>query len=151
MICTVYKASVPGLTLEQHATFRSDIAVQQAKMDEKLTVSECPDFEGQKCLIHHIKMPMLMSNRSIVQIYYTVENADGSLEFMSSSKGSDAVVAAQAGVIKKNVVGNNIVNYMKWTPNEGGCDVVGVNCLDIAGSIPDALKRKGAARQAKVG
>ena len=94
MICTVYKASVPGLTLEQHATFRSNIAVQQAKMDEKLSVSECPDHEGQRTLIHHIKMPMLMSNRSIVQIYYTAENADGSLEFMSSSKGSEAVVAA---------------------------------------------------------
>ena len=67
--------------------------------------------------------------------------------FIGSSEGSDEVAAAQAGVIKKNVVANNIINFQKLTPTEQGCEFVGVNCIDIAGSVPDMLKRKGAERQ----
>ena len=95
-------------------------------------------------------MPMVMTNRSIVQVYYVKENADGSLEFMSTSKGNEELVTVLADKIKKNVVGNNVINYMKLSPIEGGCDWVSVQCLDIAGSIPDMLKRKGAATQAKL-
>ena len=71
-------------------------------------------------------MPTLMTNRSIVQVYYVNENADGSMEFMSTSKGNDEIVTAMAAVIKKNVVANNVINYMKLTPIEGGCDWVSV-------------------------
>ena len=71
-------------------------------------------------------MPTLMTNRSIVQVYYVNENADGSMEFLSTSKGNDEIVTAMAAVIKKNVVANNVINYMKLTPIEGGCDWVSV-------------------------
>jgi hypothetical protein len=91
-------------------------------------------------------MPMMMTNRSVVQVYYLIENCDenGSLIFIASSRATDDVVAAQSKQIKKNVVANNIINYMKLTPTETGCNVETVTCFDIAGSIPDALKRKGA-------
>jgi len=71
------------------------------------------------------------------------------LVFIASSKGTESVVAAQAGVIKKNVVANNIINYTKLTPTADGCEWISVQCMDIAGSIPDAMKRQGAERQAK--
>ena len=64
--------------------------------------------------------------------------------FIASSQGTDEVVAAQSSKIKKNVVGNNIINYSKLTPTDGGCDWVSVQAFDVGGSIPDALKRKGA-------
>ena len=67
-----------------------------------------------------------MSNRSIVQCYYVIENEDGSLIFIASSQGLEDVVAAQAGVIKKNVVANNIINYTKLTPTADGCEWVSV-------------------------
>ena len=89
----------------------------------------------------------MMTNRSVVQVYYLLEgNADGSLIFIASSQGTDDIVAAQSGTIKKNVVANNIINYSKLTPTENGCDWVSVQAFDISGSIPDALKRKGAER-----
>ena len=119
------------------------------KMDSKLTVTDLPDHQGHRCIIQHIKMPFMMSNRSIVQCYYVIEHEDGSLTFIASSKGLEEVVAAQASVIKKNVVANNIINYTKLTPTADGCEWVSVQALDIAGSIPDALKRQGAERQAK--
>ena len=87
----------------------------------------------------------MMTNRSVVNVYYCIEgNADGSLIFITSSQGTDDIVAAQSGKIKKNVVANNIINYSKLTPTENGCDWVSVQAFDIAGSIPDAVKRKGA-------
>ena len=50
---TVSKATVPGLTLEQHAYYRANVVTQMPKLDPegKITVSACPDFEGQKCII----------------------------------------------------------------------------------------------------
>ena len=84
---------------------------------------------------------MILSNRSIPVLFYLRENADGTVEFVASSRGTEAVVAAQAAKIKKDVVGNNVVNYVRLTPTEGGCDWVSVQCMDIAGSMPDALKR----------
>ena len=109
--------------------------------DGKLSVSDCEDFEGQKCIVQHLKMPMMISNRSIPVLFYLRENADGTVEFVASSRGTEGVVAAQAAKIKKDVVGNNVVNYVRLTPTEGGCDWVSVQCMDVAGSIPDALKR----------
>ena len=149
-VMTVAKASVPGLTLEQHRAFRDNLATQQAKIEDKLTVVEIPDVDGHKALIHHIKMPMMMSNRSVVQIYYVKECEDGSLIFISSSRNTDEVVAAQAKIIKKNVVANNMINYQKLTPTEGGCDWVSVQCFDLAGSIPSAIANQGASRQAVI-
>ena len=35
------------------------------------------------------------------------------------------------------------------TPTENGCDWVSVQAFDIAGSIPDAMKKKGAERMSK--
>ena len=71
-------------------------------MDNRVTIVECPAVEGFKCAIQQIKMPMMMSNRSVVNIYYLYENEDGSIVFLSSSRGSDEIVAAQAATIKKS-------------------------------------------------
>ena len=80
-------------------------------------------------------------------LYYLKENKrDGSVEFISSSRGTDEIVSQQAQVIKSNVVGNNVVNYMKLTPTRDGCDLQTVLCVDIGGSIPDYLKRQSAER-----
>ena len=146
---TVSKASIPGLTLDQHRTYRADIINQVPKLDSKITMVQIPDVDGQTAIIQHIKMPMIFTNRSIVLIYYLIEHEDGSIEFIGSSKGTDGVAAAQAGIIKKNVIANNIINYSKLTPTEDGCDFIAVQCMDIGGSVPDAMKRKGAGIQAK--
>ena len=79
--------------------------------DGKISVTDCPDFEGQKCIVQHFKMPMMVTNRSVPVLYYLRENADGTIEFVASSRGTEAVVEAQRGKIKKDVVGNNIINY----------------------------------------
>ena len=85
-----------------------------------------------------------MSNRTIPVLFYLKTNANGSVEFISSSQDTDEIVRQQAGLIDKNVVGNNIVNYTRLTPVKGGCEWVSVLCIDIAGDIPNTLKRQGA-------
>lgn len=119
-------------------------------MDKNATMVECPDVDGLKCLIQQIKMPFMMTNRSVVTLYYTIEEADGSLVFISSSRGTESVAAGLTAVIDKNVLGNNVVNYTKLTPTETGCDWVSVQCMDIGGSIPAALKRQGASKMQSV-
>ena len=79
-------------------------------------------------------------------MYDTQENEDGTFEFFSSSEETEELVEAQAKVVKKDVIANNIINYVKLTPVEGGCEWVSVQALDIAGSIPDMLKKQGASK-----
>ena len=96
------------------------------KLDNKLTISDTPDVDGYRCLVQHIKMPMLMTNRSIVQLYYVIENEDGSLEFIASSQGTEGVMADVASIVKKDVIANNIINYTKLVPDGDGVKWVSV-------------------------
>ena len=82
-----------------------------------------------------------LSNRSNINIEYKIEN-DGSFIYLQSSKGNEALVAANKAAIGKNVVATTIIAYLKFTPYEGGFDITSVDCSDPAGSIPDALKNK---------
>ena len=84
---------------------------------------------------------MVMTNRSIPLLYYFSEEADGSIVFIASSRGTEQVVTEQAKVIKKNVVANSICNYTKLTPTADGCEWNSVMCIDIGGSVPDMMKR----------
>ena len=117
--------------------------------DGKITISACPDFEGQKCIIQHLKMPMMLSNRSIPSLIYLRENADGTVEFLSSSRETDALVQLHRDKIKKDTVGHNVISYLKLTPIEGGCEWISVQCMSMGGSIPEMLRRQGDERQAK--
>lgn len=90
--------------MEKHRVFRENKHVLIPKIEDRLTFTLLPDFEGQNCLLQNIKMPMIMTNRSLVNVYYLKENADGTLEFLSSSRGTDQVVKDQASIIKKNVI-----------------------------------------------
>ena len=104
---------------------------------------ECPDVDGHKCMLQQLNMPWPMTNRSIVTLYYLIDetkNADGSLVFIASSRNTESVVTSLSGQIKKNVVGNNIINYQRLTPvqgaEDGECDWVSVQCFDVGGSLP---------------
>ena len=109
--------------------------------DNRISVTDCPDFEGKRCLLMTLKMPMMITDRSIVALYYQIDKPDGSMVTISSSQGTEAVVEAQKSVIKKNVVANSIINYLRFIPREGGCDFHYVQSIDIAGSIPNYLKK----------
>ena len=90
---------------------------------------------------------MMMSNRSIINVYYVIDNNDGSIVMLNSSRATDHLVEANKDTIKKNVVGNTIINYTKITEAQDGCHWVSVNCADVGGSIPDMMKRQGAGKQ----
>ena len=135
------------MTVNQHAYFRSNMKALVESSDKRLTLVPCPDYEGCLCFLQKIKMPMVMTNRVIPNLYYLVERQNGTIEWISSSQGTDAIVSQQASEIKKDVVANTIVNYAQFRPIEGGCEVWTVLCLDIGGSIPDSLKRQGASEQ----
>lgn len=90
---TISKAFVSGLTLEHHRVFRENQPAMIPLFDDRLTAVQLPDFEGKTCILTNIKMPMMISNRSVVSLYYNYEKPDGSFVSISSSKNTDAVVA----------------------------------------------------------
>ena len=65
-----------------------------------------------------------------------------------SSKGTEALEAQHSKVIGKNVLARSIIQFTRFTPVEGGFKITNVTCADPAGSIPDFLKNKLAAKHA---
>ena len=48
---TISKATVPGLTLDMHRQFRSNLGTIMPKMDDKLKIVECPAVDGLRAII----------------------------------------------------------------------------------------------------
>ena len=73
------------MTVDQHAYFRSNMKALVESSDKRLTLVPCPDYEGCFCFLQKIKMPMVMTNRVIPNLYYLVERQNGTIEWISSS------------------------------------------------------------------
>ena len=82
----VTKGFVKGLTLEAHANFRGNIADTIKKLNSEITYHKLDDIEG--CAMayrQHIKMPMFITNRSILNVFHLIENDDGGITFFNTS------------------------------------------------------------------
>jgi hypothetical protein len=84
--------------------------------------------------------------------YKAHDPADGSFVTIVSSRGNDALFAAEveseSGGIKRSDVKCTLhLDYSHFVPNcRGGITCTKVNCMDIGGSIPGFIKKKQVAR-----
>ena len=70
-----------------------------------------------------MKMPMVISNRSIVTCYYEAQKEDGTRMLMNSSRGNEEIQAANASKIGKDVVATIGINYISWKAYNGGIEL----------------------------
>ena len=129
------------MNIEQQVYFNQNRQNLIPTIEEKVSgVFPQPDFEGCQVAITQIDMPMFMTDRVFVNLYYEKANLDGSFEYVNSSRGNEELLIQHADFIQKFVVANTIVDYRKVSPNpDGSCDWEAVLCVDIKGSIPPAL------------
>ena len=121
-------------------------------MNERLTATRLEDSEGSKVYHLQMKMPMMISNRSIVTCFYEHEDATSGFKIVvHSSQGNEDIVEKRRTEIGKDVVANNLVTYMAAKPYDGGYELNQVISLDIAGMIPGFIKTKVAKKLANVG
>ena len=109
------------------------------------------DSEGCKVFHIQMKMPMMISNRSIITVFYEHEDDRGYKIVAHSSQGSEQIVAAHRAEIGKDVLANMIVTYLAAKPYDGGYELNQVVSMDIAGMIPGFVKTKIATKLANVG
>ena len=138
---TVAKYRAAGLTIEKVREFYDNNVANASKMNPKVTVTLVGEEAGSKIFHTVAKLPFPMSNRSTVTRSIRFEEG-GVLTVLGSSRGCEAHVAACQKEIGKNVLANLILSFARYTPYEGGIDIVTMLCSDPAGSIPDAMKNK---------
>ena len=95
---TIIKYKAAGFTKEHWNTWKADPIGVQCKLNDRLTATKLDDNEdmdGHPTFHLHMKMPLMISNRSIVTSFYEQENEDGSLILINSSQGNEAIVEAQ--------------------------------------------------------
>ncbi len=93
-----------------------------------------------------MKMPILISNRSMITCWYEAQDAEGWKKKLHSSMGNEQIVTDASASIGKDVLGTVHVAYYAWKPYEGGMEIKFVNKIDPNGSIPDMIKNKMAKR-----
>ena len=147
---TLIKYRADGLTEEQLEQWTRDPSAVSAAMDSKLTRVVLPEDEGHKVILMKLKMPMVISNRSIVTCYYEAQKEDGTRIIMNSSRGNEEIQAANADKIGKDVVANITLNYVSMKAYDGGIELCQINQSDPNGSIPGFMKSKMAKNKAKM-
>lgn len=90
----VIKYRCDGLTEEQWGKWAADPTVVAVACNSRLTRIELPDDEGHKVRLLKMKMPLVISNRSTLTTFYEHEKEDGTRIIMHSSRGNEALVAA---------------------------------------------------------
>ena len=87
---TLIKYRCDGLTEETWSRWEQDPLAVATAINPKLTLHALPDDEGHRMARLHMKMPMVISNRSIVTCFYRTERADGFKVVCHSSRGNEA-------------------------------------------------------------
>merc|ERR1712113_276671 len=146
---TLIRYRADGLTEEQLEQWRQDPTAVQAAMNSKMTRVILPEDEGQKVVLIKMKMPMVISNRSIVTCYYEDQKEDGTRILLNSSRGNEQIQAANADKIGKDVVASIGINYLSTKAYDGGIELIQINHSDPNGSIPGFMKSKMAKNAAK--
>ena len=142
------KYQADGLTEAQWETWRQDPSGMATQINNKMTRTVLPEDDGHKVVLMKMKMPMMITNRSIVSCFYEHQREDGWKVLLHSSQGNDHIVAANKSAIGKDVVADMVITYYAWRPYEGGLEIWHINKMNPAGSIPDFLKNKMAKRMA---
>ena len=121
-------------------------------MNDRLTYQQLSNDQGHKVYHLQMKMPMMITNRSLITCFYEHEDAEtGYRVFCHSSKGCEAIIEAERSEIGKNKIATFIVNHTQSKPYEGGMEIQMVLAMDIAGNIPSFVKNKIAKRLSNVG
>mmetsp|Transcript_6875 Transcript_6875/g.8193 ORF Transcript_6875/g.8193 Transcript_6875/m.8193 type:complete len:98 (+) Transcript_6875:345-638(+) len=89
-----------------------------------------------------MKMPLVLSNRSIFTTFYHEERADGWKCFFHSSKGNDHLPEEHKSAVGKDEVGYADIGYFQWRPYDGGMEIWCALKMDPRGMIPDMIKKK---------
>ena len=112
-VVTITKAKVPGLTVDKFKEFAAKILENTSALDSKLAITKLDDVDGHMRTMTTIKMPMMMTNRTIFNIYHPTDCEDGSFIGLASSKGTEEWVESAEGkaLLKKNVLATNHINY----------------------------------------
>ena len=74
---TMSKYRADGLTMEQLQPMIDDPLALAARLNPKVTVEQIGEDEG--CKVYHVKskMPLVISNRSLITTFYRGETSDG--------------------------------------------------------------------------
>ena len=148
---TVIRYKAEGFTKETWKTWAADPIGVQCKLNDIMTATPLEnneDMDGHPTFHLHMKMPMMISNRSVVTSFYEEECEDGSLILINSSQGNEAIIEEQKKLIGKNVVANAIITYTKGEFYDGGCNLVQVISMNVNGMIPNFVQKKIAKRLA---
>ena len=119
-----------------------------AVINNRMTYEYLEDDQGHKVVHMKMKMPLILSNRSIVTCFYRQSKDDGTKELFHSSKGNEAIAEARASQIGSDVIATNHITYFSWKPYEGGMELRSVMKMDPNGSIPSMIKNKMGSRMA---
>lgn len=120
---TIVKFRCDGFTEEHWNSWKHDPIQVQLAMNDRLMATRLAEVADYKCYHLQMRMPMMISNRSILTCFYEHLTSEGYRVVLHSSQGNEDLVESRRHHIGKDVVANNIITYMASKPYEGGMEL----------------------------
>ena len=143
----VSKYRADGLTMEHIKQIQDNPVKVATTMNSRMEVSPVGQEHGYNIGHMRIKMPMFVSDRSLIVCSYPGQTEDGWTYRVSSSQGNEAQVEARQAEIGDDVVANQVIQCLMFKAYDGGVELKQCICLDLAGMLPDMAKSKMATKQ----
>ena len=149
---TIIKYRCDGFTEEHWNRWKADSVGVQVAMNDRLSSTKLENDEGHRVYHLHMKMPLIISNRTIITTFYEHnDEATGFRNVFHSSQGNEVIIAARKDEIGSDVVANMLLTFMSSKPYEGGMEMNQVIAMDVAGRIPGMIKNKIAKKLSNIG
>ena len=145
---TAVKFRADGVSMDKIQPFIDDPLPTIAGINDKISYTALGEVEGNKLYHLKMKMPTLITNRSIITCFYKEECADGSTKIFHSSQGNEEQLAANAAAVGKDVIATVHIAYWHIKPYDGGVELNWTNSINPNGMIPGFVVNKMAKRGA---
>jgi len=138
---TVSFIEYEGVTVEAFKWYSQNGLTEIPKANDKVKIAELEEDEGCKVMHQHIKTPIMVTNRSMIQTAYpnVAGPTEGSFVVLVSDKGNEAQIEKYADKIGKDVRGLAHLVYQLIEPTATGIRVTQVIHIDLGGSLPNMI------------
>ena len=133
----IVKYKSTRLTMEHIRELGDNREYHMNRMNPQMKLFRLPDQEGYRCYHTNVATPFFMSNRSYISVNYEINNLDGSLIHLESTKGNGSLLQEFASQLGNDVICDIPLGYSSYRIEEDGMHMCMIVTFRMNGRVPN--------------